>query len=115
MECTTWEAYIRSLYWAYITMITTGFGDIVPLHISETLWCIFSMFVGVIITALTIANLQRTIGQFDADRLNFQRKMELIKKFMHYRCLPKDIQERVISFYDYQWILTKSADMRNSF
>lgn len=66
MKTTASEAYITSLYWAYITMITTGFGDIVPLHIAETIWCIFSMFVGVIITALTIANLQRTIGQFDA-------------------------------------------------
>jgi len=68
------------------------------------------MFVGVIITALTIANLQRTIGQFDAARLNFQRKMELIKIFMQYRCLPKDIQDRVMSFYDYQWRVLKGAD-----
>ncbi|KAL7540091.1 hypothetical protein ACHAXR_012578 [Thalassiosira sp. AJA248-18] len=110
MESTTSEAYIKSLYWAYITMITTGFGDIVPLHISETVWCIISMFIGVVITALTIANLQRTIGQFDHARLIFQRKMELIKKFMHYRCLPKDIQERVLSFYDHQWVLLKGAD-----
>ena len=35
------EAYIRAFYWAYITMITTGFGDIVPLSIPETVWCIF--------------------------------------------------------------------------
>ena len=110
LESSTYEAYIKSLYWAYITMITTGFGDIVPLHISETIWCIGSMFVGVLITALTIANLQRTIGQADAARLGFQRKLEMIKKFMHYRCLPKDIQERVLSFYDHQWALLKGAD-----
>ena len=110
MESTAAEAYIKSLYWAYITMITTGFGDIVPLHINETLWCIFSMFVGVLITALTIANLQRTIGQFDAARLSFQRKMEMIRKFMNYRSLPKDIQERVMSFYDYQWKVLRGAD-----
>ena len=79
MISTAAEAYINSLYWAYITMITTGFGDIVPLHIAETITCIVSMFIGVLITALSIANLQRTIGQFDADRLGFQRKMELIK------------------------------------
>lgn len=110
MESTSLEAYIDSLYWAYITMITTGFGDIVPLHIAETIWCIFTMFVGVLITALTIANLQRAIGQFDAARLNFQRKVELIRKFLHYRGLPKDVQARVTSFYDYQWRTLKGAD-----
>ena len=79
MTSTAAEAYINSLYWAYITMITTGFGDIVPLQIAETITCVLTMFIGVLITALTIANLQRTIGQFDAARLSFQRKMELIK------------------------------------
>ena len=29
MKQTAFQAYISSLYWAYITMITTGFGDIV--------------------------------------------------------------------------------------
>jgi hypothetical protein len=104
------EAYITSLYWACVTMITTGFGDIVPLHISETVWCIISMFVGVIITALTIANIQSLVTSVDAPRLNFQRKMEMIKKYMRYRNLPKALQDRVLAFYDYQWALLKGAD-----
>jgi hypothetical protein len=29
MVQSAFEAYIMSLYWAYITMITTGFGDVV--------------------------------------------------------------------------------------
>ncbi len=104
------EAYITSLYWACVTMITTGFGDIVPLHISETVWCIVSMFVGVIITALTIANIQSLVTSVDAPRLNFQRKMEMIKKYMRYRNLPRGLQDRVLAFYDYQWAQLKGAD-----
>jgi hypothetical protein len=43
------EAYISSLYWAYITMITTGFGDIVSYSctIAPTLTnisCLFMLF-----------------------------------------------------------------------
>lgn len=34
MQQSAAEAYISSLYWAYITMITTGFGDIVSLLFS---------------------------------------------------------------------------------
>ena len=104
------ETYITSLYWACVTMITTGFGDIVPLHISETVWCLFSMFVGVIITALTIANIQILVTSVDAPRLNYQRKMEMIKKYMGYRNLPNGLQERVLAFYDYQWAILKGSN-----
>ena len=110
MNTTVAEAYITSIYWAYITMITTGLGDIIPMHIRETVWCSFTMFVGFVITALTVANLQMAIGRFDEARLNFQRKMNTIKKFLQYRGLPRDVQERVADFYDYQWRVLKGAD-----
>ena len=80
------------------------------MHIRETVWCIFSMFVGVIITALTIANLQQLVTSIDASRLDFQRKMEMIKKFMRYRRLPLHLRERIQSFYDYQWDVLKGED-----
>jgi hypothetical protein len=68
------------------------------------------MFVGVLITALTIANLQLLVTNLDASRLNFQRKIEVVKKFMHYRKLPANLQDRILSFYDYQWTVLKGAD-----
>lgn len=82
----------------------------VPLYIHETIWCIFSMFIGVMITTLTIANLQLLVINLDASRLNFQQKIELIKKFMHYRNLPPYLQDRMLSFYEYQWTVLKGAD-----
>jgi len=103
-------AYILSLYWAYITMITTGFGDIVPISIPETLWCIFSMSLGVIITTCAIANLQLLVTNMDAAFTDFQRKTETIKKYMRYRRLPSNLQNRIMSFYHYQWDLLKGAD-----
>lgn len=68
------------------------------------------MFIGVIITTLTIANLQLLVINLDASRLNFQQKIELIKKFMHYRNLPPYLQDRMLSFYEYQWTVLKGAD-----
>ena len=106
----TKEAYIQSLYWAYITMITTGFGDIVPLSIPETCWCIFTMYVGVIITTLAIANLQLLVTNMDAAFTNHQRKMELLGRYMRYRKLPQALSSRIMSFYEYQWKQLKGTN-----
>lgn len=39
------ERYIASLYWAIITMITVGYGDIHPVNMYENLFvCIISVF-----------------------------------------------------------------------
>eukprot|EP00592_Proboscia_alata_P010539 CAMPEP_0194364498 /NCGR_PEP_ID=MMETSP0174-20130528/12409_1 /TAXON_ID=216777 /ORGANISM="Proboscia alata, Strain PI-D3" /LENGTH=2019 /DNA_ID=CAMNT_0039138563 /DNA_START=856 /DNA_END=6918 /DNA_ORIENTATION=- len=104
------QCYLKSLYWAYITMITTGFGDIVPLSIPETVCCIISMYIGVIITTCTIANLQLLVTNMDAALTSFQNKVELIKIFMRYRRLPISLQKKIVSFYDYQWDLLKGAN-----
>lgn len=90
--------------------ITTGFGDIVPLSTQETLWCIISMYIGLLITACSIANLQLLVTNMDAALTAFQHKMELLKYYMQYRKLSNHLQNRITSFYDYQWDLLKGVD-----
>lgn len=68
------------------------------------------MALGVMITACAIANLQLVVTNVDAAHTNFQRKLETVSKYMRYRRLPSDIQNRVTSFYHYQWDLLRGAD-----
>lgn len=68
------------------------------------------MSLGVIITTCAIANLQLVVTNMDAAFTDFQRKTETIKKYMRYRRLPSNLQNRIMSFYHYQWDLLKGAD-----
>ncbi len=68
------------------------------------------MALGVMITACAIANLQLVVTNVDAALTNFQRKLETVSKYMRYRRLPNDIQNRITSFYHYQWDLLRGAD-----
>ena len=102
--------YQRSVYWAYITMVTTGFGDIYPRTIPETLWCSLAMYVGVVITTASIANLTLLFSNMDAARTEFDLKMDALQKYMRYRELPASLSHRIVSFYEYQWQLLQGIN-----
>lgn len=68
------------------------------------------MILGVIITTCAIANLQLLVTNADAAYAEHQHKTEAIAKYMKYRRLPNDLQNRIMEFYRYQWDLLKGAD-----
>ena len=66
---------MRSAYWACITMVTVGFGDIVPVTINETIYTVFTMYIGVVFTCAFIGNLTNLVANLDAAEAEFQMKM----------------------------------------
>jgi len=68
------------------------------------------MCLGVIITTCAIANLQLLVTNADAAFAEYQRKTETVAKYMRYRRLPNELQDRIMAFYRYQWDLLKGAD-----
>ncbi len=46
-----WTKYVVSLYWAFSTLCTVGYGDVVPSTTGERLFAIGAMLVGATIFA----------------------------------------------------------------
>ena len=104
------EIYIRGLYWAYVTMITTGFGDITPSTTSETLMCIITMYVGVIVTCSAIANLTLLVSNFDQASNEFHQKLDNVNKYLTYQQVPAQLGNKIRQYYEYQWTVLKGVD-----
>ena len=82
------DRYIASLYWAFTTMTTVGYGDIVFSSQYGYLFGVFSMLVGSLIFSFVIGNFSTMAMQMNRSALQFQKKMDKLNEYMHERNLP---------------------------
>ena len=55
---TQWSnKYVSSLYWSLVTMVTVGYGDIVPQNNAEKIYCIITMLIGFTVFGFTLGSL----------------------------------------------------------
>ena len=68
----TWHRYIASLYFAFTTLTTVGFGDIHANNPREMLFCMFCQILGVAWYAFVVSTMTQLLGSIDrnAKRLN---------------------------------------------
>ena len=94
------ERYVTALYWAFTTMITVGYGDIVPQNNYERVVTISCMFCSCAYFALIIGNM----GSLISSHMSFeQKKSEIrtgINRFLKKNSLPKPTQDKVKAFIE---------------
>eukprot|EP00118_Oscarella_pearsei_P027633 m.311233 g.311233 ORF g.311233 m.311233 type:complete len:663 (+) comp62956_c0_seq1:83-2071(+) len=101
--------YIYSLYWSTQTLTTIGETP-EPATDAEYAFVIFDFLVGVLIFATIVGNVGYTISNMNAARNEFQDRMDGIKQYMHQRNVSKDMETRVIQWFDYLWTCNHSLD-----
>ena len=93
--------YIRAMYWSCITMTTVGFGEIVPVTIPETLFTLVVVYLGMIFSCASIANI--TTMMYDADQadISFQQRLDDVSACLEWRGVNDQIQHKVLSYMRY--------------
>lgn len=95
-----YELYITSLYWAFTTMISVGYGDITPQNPYEMTVTVGCMTLSCIYFAYIIGNMSTLISKHLATE---HRKSEIrvgTSRFMKKKSVPKETQRKVMAFID---------------
>ncbi|CAD5221594.1 unnamed protein product [Bursaphelenchus xylophilus] len=94
--------YIYSFYWS--TLILTTIGEVPgPVQNVEFAFVTLDLMCGVLIFATIVGNVGSMISNMSAARTNFQNRMDSIKQYMELRRVGKQLEIRVIKWFDYLW------------
>ncbi|XP_066571381.1 cyclic nucleotide-gated channel alpha-2-like [Amia ocellicauda] len=103
------QSYVYCLYWSTLTLTTIGEMP-PPARDEEYLFVVFDFLVGVLIFATIVGNVGSMISNMNATRAEFQARIDAIKHYMQFRHVSKDLEARVIKWFDYLWTNKKAVD-----
>ncbi len=77
-----------AVYWAIQTLTTVGFGDVTIISVSERIFAILWMIVGVAFYSYAIGNVTNLIANLDADSEELNSKLAVLKEFKQRNQMP---------------------------
>ncbi|XP_037659113.1 cyclic nucleotide-gated cation channel beta-3 [Choloepus didactylus] len=108
--------YLRCYYWAVRTLITIG-GLPEPQTSFEIVFQLLNFFSGVFVFSSLIGQMRDVIGAATANQNSFRISMDHAIAYMNTYSIPKSVQSRVRTWYEYTWdskrMLDESALLEN--
>lgn len=92
-------------------MTLTTIGEVpTPERDAEYIFVVIDFLIGVLIFATIVGNVGSMITNMNAARADFQSKMDAVKQYMEFRHVSKELENRVIKWFDYLWSNKQSLD-----
>ncbi|KAJ8001294.1 hypothetical protein DPEC_G00192830 [Dallia pectoralis] len=105
--------YAFSLYWSTLTLTTIGEMPSPEID-AEFFFHVLDFLVGVLIFATLVGNISSMISNICAAQVEFQTRIDNIKQYMQKRKLDKDLELRIVTWFDYLWTNGKAQNERDT-
>lgn len=96
-------AYIYSLYWSIVTMMTVGYGDISPKNPYEVIFSMFALMVGCAVYGYNLNGIGMILQKMYKESNDFHENISIISEFMEKKKIDKDLNMRVREYLKFLW------------
>ena len=105
------KRYVVSLYWALVTITSTGYGDVVAVTVAERAYnCIVSLL-GALCYATIFGRVTVMFNTMAQNTDIFRRRMAQINRFMSVYELPVPMRKRIRQQIKFDWTLTRGIEV----
>ncbi|KAL4479754.1 hypothetical protein ABPG73_017975 [Tetrahymena malaccensis] len=102
MQNETWQyQYVTSIYWAITTMVTVGYGDIVPRNIEEKLFVIFVMLMACGIFAYTMNTMGAVLSQIESFSSEYKKEIQQVNIYLDSKKIKLELKIRIRKYLEY--------------
>lgn len=91
-------------------MLTTIGENPTPQTKVEYVFVVVDFLIGMLIFATIVGNVGNVISNTTAGKTEFQKKMDAIKRYLTFRRVGKDLELRVVQWFDYLWNNRQALD-----
>ncbi|XXQ38853.1 Cyclic nucleotide-binding domain-containing protein [Plasmodiophora brassicae] len=88
--------YLVSLYWAWQTLCTLGYGDVSGHSTGELVVAVVAFTTGAIIISYVTATVSSILETADKHSAAYRERMHLVSQFLSHKSLPRSLQTRVV-------------------
>ena len=109
-DCDKLRLYLISVYWAFATLTTVGYGDISASTTAELIVATSTMYIGTCVLGFVVGNVTTIVMEEDRDATQLRERVAELGAYMRRRGLSVPLMERVREHYDHKWKMTTIFD-----
>lgn len=101
IDSSWFEKYFNAYYWVITTLVTVGYGDIVPKNPVEKFYCIIVMLIGSGIFAYNLNRLSNIFGDISKNEREYLANLKILNQMMSRKNINSELQNKVRNYFHY--------------